>query len=603
LYPESFANQKNREIITLDDYSYGIYASNKLISQLGEFPYQLHSIPDENQENLFFGGVKHTRYSNSDYEVILSIYANPFRQILTIFTFILIIIIFIGILGSLLLRIFSVTNQQITHTFLPDLSHHLSSRIQVAITVILIFGLLLSVYTIVHFEKSNYNAMLEEQLLNKVKNISSRLQNRVNLSEKLSNEEQRLLILNEESNTHQVDINLFDKYGKLLGSSKPSIVDNQILGSQMNPIAYNKLNMDKTSQLLIQEELEGSDYLSAYVPLFNGRNEVIGYVNTPLFSKNELLNKQLSNLIINIINVYFLLLIVGGFIAYFISKEISKPLEIIREKIAKTVLRGSNELINYNRDDEIGQLVKQYNKMAIELQERAQQIANSEREGAWKEMAKQVAHEIKNPLTPMKLSIQHLQRSIENDSSDKQRELTKKTSILLLKQIESLSIMAEQFSSFAQMPQDQFNAFNLSDITYEVVSLFKQEKNTQIKSEIQKHIFLWADSEQIKRVLINIIKNAIQAIPDDIMGQIKVSLTSKKNIQIEISDNGIGISTENHPNIFAPNFSTKNSGMGLGLALSKKIIENSGGQIQFKSVLNKGTTFYITLPIYNYETP
>ena len=186
----------------------------------------------------------------------------------------------------------------------------------------------------------------------------------------------------------------------------------------------------------------GSDYLSAYVPLFNGRNEVIGYVNTPLFSKNELLNKQLSNLIINIINVYFLLLIVGGFIAYFISKEISKPLEIIREKIAKTVLRGSNELINYNRDDEIGQLVQQYNKMATELQESAQQIASSEREGAWKEMAKQVAHEIKNPLTPMKLSIQHLQRSIENDSSDKQRELTKKTSMLLLKQIESLSIMA-----------------------------------------------------------------------------------------------------------------------------------------------------------------
>ena len=603
LYPESFANQKNREIISLDDYSYGIYASDKLISQLGEFPYQLHSIPDENDDNLFFGGVKHTRYSNSDYDVILSVYANPFRQILTIFTFILIIIIFIGILGSLVLRIFSVTNQQITHTFLPDLSHHLSSRIQVAITVILIFGLLLSVYTIVHFEKSNYNAMLEEQLLNKVKNISSRLQNRVNLSEKLSDEEQRLLILNEESNTHQVDINLFDKYGKLLGSSKPYIVDNQILGSQMNPLAFNKLNMDKTSQLLIQEELEGSDYLSAYVPLFNGRNEVIGYVNTPLFSKNELLNKQLSNLIINIINVYFLLLIVGGFIAYFISKEISKPLEIIREKIAKTVLRGSNELINYNRDDEIGQLVQQYNKMATELQESAQQIASSEREGAWKEMAKQVAHEIKNPLTPMKLSIQHLQRSIENDSSDKQRELTKKTSMLLLKQIESLSIMAEQFSSFAQMPQDQFNAFNLSDITYEVVSLFKQEKNIQIESEIQKNIFLWADSEQIKRVLINITKNAIQAIPDDTMGQIKVSLRARKDIQIEISDNGIGISTENHPNIFAPNFSTKNSGMGLGLALSKKIIENSGGQIQFKSVLNKGTTFYITLPIYIHETP
>ena len=601
LYPESFANQKDQEIISLDDYSYGIYVSEKLISKLGEFPYKLHSIPNNSKENLFFGGIKHTRYSSENYDVILSVYANPFRQILTIFTFILVIIIFIGMLGSLVLKVFSITNQQITMIFLPDLSHHLSSRIQVAITGILIFGLLLSVYTIVHFEKTNYNAMLEEQLLNKVKNISSRLQNRVNLSQKLSNEEQRLLILNEESNTHQVDINLFNQNGKLLGSSKPYIIDNQILGSQMNPIAYRKLNRDKTSQLLIQEELEGSDYLSAYVPLFDGKNKVIGYVNTPLFSKNELLNKQLSNLIINIINVYFLLLIVGGFIAYFISKEISKPLESIREKIAKTVLQGTNELIRYSRDDEIGQLVKQYNKMAIELQESARQIASSEREGAWKEMAKQVAHEIKNPLTPMKLSIQHLQRSIENDDSEKQQKLTKKTSALLLKQIESLSIMAEQFSSFAQMPQDQFEAINLSEITHEIVTLFKQDKNIQIESDIQKNVFLWADKEQIKRVLINIIKNATQAIPEDVSGLIKITLKAQKEIQIEITDNGMGISAENNPNIFAPNFSTKNSGMGLGLALSKKIIENSGGQIRFHSAINQGTTFYISLPVHHHE--
>ena len=601
LYPESFANQKDKEIISLDNYSYGIYVSEKLISQLGEFPYQLQTIPVNNNANLFFGGIKHTRYSNNNYDVILSVYANPFRQILTIFTFILIIIIFIGMIGSLVLKVFSITNQQVTMIFLPDLSHHLSSRIQVAITGILIFGLLLSVYTIVQFEKSNYNAMLEEQLLNKVKNISSRLQNRVNLSKKLSNEEERLLILNEESNTHQVDINLFDKNGKLLGSSKPYIIDNEILGSQMNPLAYSKLSFDKTSQLLIQEELEGSDYLSAYVPLFNGKNEVIGYVNTPLFSKNELLNKQLSDLIINIINVYFLLLIVSGFIAYFISKEISKPLESIREKIAKTVLRGSNELINYNRDDEIGQLVKQYNKMATELQESAQQIASSEREGAWKEMAKQVAHEIKNPLTPMKLSIQHLQRSIKNDTPEKQRRLTQKTSTLLLKQIESLSIMAEQFSSFAQMPQDQFEVLNLSDITQEIVSLFKQDKNIQVESEIQENVFLWADREQIKRVLINIVKNATQAIPEDVTGKIKISLKAKTEIQIEISDNGIGIAPDNYQNIFTPNFSTKNSGMGLGLALSKKIIEISGGQIQFKSTVNTGTTFYISLPVYKHE--
>ena len=310
-----------------------------------------------------------------------------------------------------------------------------------------------------------------------------------------------------------------------------------------------------------------------------------------------MLNKQLSNLIINIINVYFLLLIVGGFIAYFISKEISKPLEIIREKIAKTVLLGSNELINYNRDDEIGQLVQQYNKMATELQESAQQIASSEREGAWKEMAKQVAHEIKNPLTPMKLSIQHLQRSIENDSSDKQRELTKKTSMLLLKQIESLSIMAEQFSSFAQMPQDQFNAFNLSDITYEVVSLFKQEKNIQIESEIQKNIFLWADSEQIKRVLINIIKNAIQAIPENKDPNIEVELSDEAQlIYINVKDNGSGIEATIGEKIFEPKFTTKSSGMGLGLPMIKNIIEAYKGEITYKTTLGEGTIFSVSFP-------
>lgn len=598
LYPESFANQKREEMISIEEYSFGIYASNTLISQLGEYPYKLNAIP-KNSNYILFGGFKHHRYSYQNYDVILSTHTNPFRDISTIFTFILIIIIVIGILGSSLLITFSDINKQFLHIFLPDLSKHLSSRIQVAITSILIIGLLLSVYTIVHFEKSNYNATLEEQLLNKIKIISSRLQNRTNLYEKLSNKEKRILILNEESNIHQVDINLFDQNGKLLGSSKPYIVNNQILGSQMNPVAFNYLSNEKASQLLVQEELEGSDYLSAYIPLFNDKNNVIGYLNTPLFSKNELLNKQISNLIINIINVYFVLLMVGGVIAYLISKEISKPLESIRRTISKTVLRGSNEIIQYNRDDEIGQLVKQYNTMAMELQESALQIANSEREGAWKEMARQVAHEIKNPLTPMKLSVQHLQRSIDKKPHHKLEELIQKTTELLLQQINSLSIMAEQFSSFAQMPKDQFDVCNLSEMSHEVIELFKHTKHIDIVSDIQENIFLWADREQIKRVLINIIKNATQAIPENQSGIIQLTIKATKRVQIEIRDNGKGIAPENHPKIFTPNFSTKNSGMGLGLALSKKIIENTQGQIRFESIPDQGTTFFIDLPLHN----
>ncbi len=370
----------------------------------------------------------------------------------------------------------------------------------------------------------------------------------------------------------------------------------------MNPKAFIKLKIDENSQLLLQEELEGSDYLSAYVPLFGDNSSVIGYVNTPLFSKNELLNKQLSDLIINIINVYFLLLIVGGLIAYFVSKEISKPIEYIRSKIAKTALKGSNELIKYHRDDEIGQLVKQYNTMAIELQESVEQIANAEREVAWKEMAKQVAHEIKNPLTPMKLGIQHLKRSIGHKSPEELEELIQKTSNILLKQIDSLSIMAEQFSTFAQMPQDQFVLFDLSALTSEVIELHQQDESIKITSSIQQNIQVWSDSEQIRRVLINLITNAVQAIPKDKDGIIEITLSEDyETICLDVSDNGTGIHPENYSKIFTPKFSTKNSGMGLGLALSKKIIENSKGDIQFTSIVDKGTRFRVTLPKPDHE--
>lgn len=602
LYPEAFKNQRNPIAYDLNQYSYGIYAEGYLISQLGEFPYKLNALPKESPIHLLLGGTKHTYISINEYEIILTTPVHPFRDILTIFTFVLIVIILSGILCSFVFLIFSESKNSITYLFLPNLSKYLSSRIQVSITTILIFGLLLSVYTIVHFESLNYNNALEDQLLNKVKNISSRLQNRVNLAEKLSNEEERMLILNEESTTYQVDINLFNNNGLLLGSSKPYITDNEILGTQMNPKAFIKLKIDENSQLLLQEELEGSDYLSAYVPLFGDNSSVIGYVNTPLFSKNELLNKQLSDLIINIINVYFLLLIVGGLIAYFVSKEISKPIEYIRSKIAKTALKGSNELIKYHRDDEIGQLVKQYNTMAIELQESVEQIANAEREVAWKEMAKQVAHEIKNPLTPMKLGIQHLKRSIGHKSPEELEELIQKTSNILLKQIDSLSIMAEQFSTFAQMPQDQFVLFDLSALTSEVIELHQQDESIKITSSIQQNIQVWSDSEQIRRVLINLITNAVQAIPKDKDGIIEITLSEDyETICLDVSDNGTGIHPENYSKIFTPKFSTKNSGMGLGLALSKKIIENSKGDIQFTSIVDKGTRFRVTLPKPDHE--
>ena len=594
LYPEVFANQQSKQVVALSEYSYALYFNRRLINQKGSYSYPLTYAKDLLITNRSF---QHRSFSNSSYTTILTSPSKGILDWLPSLTFTLALLLPFSFLFSLLMRWVLHPTHPLATAFLPGTSKYLSSRIQTSLTIILLAGLLLSVYIIIGFIRNNYNENLENQLLQQVKNIGNRIQDRVDLEKKLSDPEERTLILNEESNTHKVDINLYRPNGELLGSTKPYLTKNQILAPRMNPKAFAQLIGEEHSFLLIQEELEGSDYLSAYVPLFDEKNQVIAYLNTPYFARNEVLNKQISSLIVNVLNIYFLLLLAGIFIAYIISKQISKPLILIREKIAKTELLGQNELIVYERDDEIGQLVKQYNKMVLELEESANQLAESEREGAWREMAKQVAHEIKNPLTPMKLSIQHLQRAFTDGPSEKLEALFQKTSRLLVEQIDSLSDMASEFSNFAKMPEDNYTDFDLSTSVSKVVDLFLQSENVKIIREIEPNIWIHADEQQIQRVFNNLIKNAIQAIPENVSGNIKIKLQQDKNgIRASVSDNGSGIPTSLQKKVFVPNFSTKNSGMGLGLAICKKIVETAGGSIHFTSKPNKGTTFELNLP-------
>lgn len=599
LYPEVFKNQENNTLGSIEDYSFGLYFGNQLLSQRGSFPYTLTQPPPPSSSRFSFSDTRHYHYTLDQYKVVLTKQENIGRAWLSTLTFTIVLLLLIGVLCSALSYVFMGKEHPLTRAFLPFFNKFLSSRIQTSLTIILLAGLLLSVYIIINFIQANYNSNLEDQLLSKVKSISATLQNKVDLASKLNNEEQRTLILNEESSTYNVDINLYSPQGTLLSSTKPYLVDQQILGDQMNPEAYTQLTLKKYSQLLIQEELEGSDYLSAYVPLFDGKNTILGYVNTPFFAKNEELNKQISNLVVNILNIYFLLLLGGVILAYVISRQISKPLLLIREKIAKTELRGQNELITYTRQDEVGLLVKQYNKMVMELEESANQMAETEREGAWREMAKQVAHEIKNPLTPMKLSVQHLQRAYDSGPSEKLDKLFAKTSKLIIEQIDSLSNMASEFSNFAKMPEDKFEVFDLAEILESTTDLFKRSENAQIQANINKPAQVFADPEQIRRIFNNLIKNAIQAIPEEREGKIEVNLTNKDSqFVVTVKDNGKGIPKANYNKVFVPNFSTKNSGMGLGLAICRKIVESAKGTVSFTSEVNKGTTFTVILPVH-----
>jgi len=349
---------------------------------------------------------------------------------------------------------------------------------------------------------------------------------------------------------------------------------------------------------VVSEKIADLNYISAYTTLIDNDLEVRGYVNLPYFSNREDLFREISQYTVTIINLFVLIFALAVILTYYVAQRLSKPLILIKNQLSQMKIGEKNLPIDWERNDEIGLLVKEYNTMLIALDSSLDKLADSERQGAWREMAKQVAHEIKNPLTPMRLSLQHLEYSI-NRGDDNIEDKVKKTIALLIRQIDSLSTMAEEFSSFAKMPEPILEKIDLKLILGDAIMLMEKEMGQPIELNIDvEHIHILADPHQLGRIFNNIFKNAIQAIPEDRVGQVLVNVEmQKKWVKILISDNGKGIPSELSEKIFSPNFSTKNSGMGLGLAITKKIIEQFGGNIHFESEINVGTVFEINFPL------
>jgi nitrogen fixation/metabolism regulation signal transduction histidine kinase len=279
-------------------------------------------------------------------------------------------------------------------------------------------------------------------------------------------------------------------------------------------------------------------------------------------------------------------------------------MELIRDKMRKLKLGRANEKIDWPGRDEIGNLVEEYNRMIDELANSAELLARSERESAWREMAKQVAHEIKNPLTPMKLSIQYLRKAWEEKAPDWDIRLKRFTDTII-QQIDNLSLIATEFSDFAKMPQPVLEKVDLKEVIFDAVDLFHDIQHIAfITSDMpRERCLVRADRKQMLRVFNNLIKNSVQAIPPRQSGLITISIHQEESAYlVHVKDNGIGIAAEQIPRIFTPSFTTKTGGMGMGLAIVKSIIVNSRGDIWFESREGQGTVFSFRLPLYQENT-
>ncbi|MCG8574517.1 MAG: HAMP domain-containing histidine kinase, partial [Flavobacteriales bacterium] len=295
-----------------------------------------------------------------------------------------------------------------------------------------------------------------------------------------------------------------------------------------------------------------------------------------------------------------LMLTISTILSITVSNRLTRPLKYIQDSLRTVSIGAVSKPIEYEGTDEIGELVKEYNKKVEELQKNAEALAKSERESAWREMAKQVAHEIKNPLTPMKLSIQHLNRSV-NLSDEESKEKMDRISKSLIEQIDALTQIANEFSNFAKMPKAKEIELNLTEVVKSTTSVFSEYEQHEFELNIlpEGETIVWADKDLVLRVFNNLIKNAIQAVAVGQQGLIKIELREVDNrYQVSVTDNGVGIKDEQREKIFVPYFTTKSTGTGLGLAMSKQIIEGMNGNIWFESELNKGTSFYVSFPKY-----
>jgi nitrogen fixation/metabolism regulation signal transduction histidine kinase len=398
------------------------------------------------------------------------------------------------------------------------------------------------------------------------------------------------------SDIHSLEVNFFDLKGKLLLSSNSDIKNKKKL--KINAEILNSLKISSEKRIVITKIKENETYIkSSYSYIKDADFKNLAILNIPYEENSDFYNQEAENFLTRYAQVFGIMFIISILISYLLSSNITKSISQISEKLGITQLNERNQKLKLQPgNQEINALILAYNNMVDTLEESAQKLAQSEREHAWREMAKQVAHEIKNPLTPMRLTIQSFQRKFDiNDPKISQK--LHDFSETLIQQIDTMTTVASAFSNFANMPTQQNEQLNIVQVCKTALEIFNEDYISFKTSE--NEIFTSFDRTQLTRIVTNMVKNAIQSIPEnqEIKSVVVEILKEDTNFVLKVSDNGIGISTENAAYIFEPKFTTKNSGMGLGLAIIKKIIENYNGSISFESEEEKGTLFTVKLPI------
>jgi two-component system, NtrC family, nitrogen regulation sensor histidine kinase NtrY len=596
-YPELLVEEKVMKRPARFDYAYAKYFNNELISQYGDYYYPLTldgSMKVTEQTFFSVDNYFHLIYPvNPRTTIVVSLPVKSNFEKAATFSYFLILFAVFHFVFLIVLSVFQKM------PLLPLFAF--KTRLQTASIFLVILSFVVAGIITVNFFIRYHNNKNREIIREKSFSLLVELEHKLRTYDHLGLEDANYLsdLMTKFSNVFFTDINLFSTTGQLIGTSRPQIYQQGLTSTFINPFALKKLKGSGTQYFLQNESIGNLNYTSSYLPFKNYRNEVIAYLSLPYFARENELRKEISSFLTTFMNFYVVLIALAIIIALVVANYITLPLRLIGEKLRALKPGQPNEKIRWSKQDDIGILVGEYNRMVDQLADSTRLLMKSERESAWREMAKQIAHEIKNPLTPMKLSLQNLQRAW-NDKAPDYEERMKRTSQTLIEQIEALSSIATEFSNFARLQETKQNPVNIVPVIRDAIHLYQSDciRIEFVYDELQSFIIL-GEETQLIQILNNLLKNAVQSIPAKEAGEIEVKAekTSGK-IYLRVKDNGCGIPEEIRDKIFSPNFTSKSGGTGLGLAISKKIINHFGGTISFESEMNKGTIFTLCFSEY-----
>jgi len=610
VYPELLVDRSYLQAYPSQDYSYAIFSSDSSENAIDNKPlftsgneqlfqyfknYDLSLIDEETVVNR--GDYSYLLMNGQEGEyIVIASPAYSFIDIISNFSFLFLLLVF-----SILLLL---GGYSVYFVFKRE-NLNFSTKIQLYLNAAFFMPLLALSITTISIISSSYNQEVNQSYMERTEQISRNIVAAFEayLERDLSEDDFSAMVSQIASVT-ETDINIFDTSGELVVASQPLIYENELLSRYINAQALVSIRENGDTRTVLEESVGSLSYKSSYVGLKSFQTgQLLGIASIPFFESRSQLEARIIQVLTNVMNIFTLVFIAFLIISYLASVLLTYPLKYITQKIRRTSLSDYNEPLSWESNDEIGLMVGEYNRMLVNLEASKAALARNEKESAWREMAKQVAHEIKNPLTPMKLSLQLLKRRLAEEfkygmGPDEVQNMEKPLDNLL-HQIDTLNDIASSFSSFAQMPLPKSEPYELVSVVKRTVSLYEEENVAIDLNIVGREFTVMGDRQLMGRIVSNLIINAKQSIPQDREPKIEVSLQKFGNdrVILKVSDNGTGIAKEIQNKVFLPNFSTKYAGSGIGLAIAKRGIEHVGGRITFDTKEGVGTTFLIELPL------